>query len=465
MRMDKTDLIINRRVALQLMATAGVSLSSMGCTSAKTLKKAAPVSDINSNNTDIIGATGTRFNLQEAERVMQTLGVDALILGEGRNFQQATGCLPVIANMGWPALNLAILLTKPEPKVITVMLGFSYYYMASDLKHFSEDDVFLYTFNQIEDQTEALDSVRFFDRGEAPLSDIEKRRVLSTKSILEQKELHHSLGGALQAALKSADILNGRLAFDNPYIELLLTKYADNATLTSADDALRRIRTIKSPIEIELMRASSQINISSALAALKQIGAGASHKDLRRAYYSELSLRDANGVFMVIDHVSDEQFDADLVNGQTFLIDCVGEHLGYLGDYGRTVFIGEPEPSAIKAQNTVAKAWDSLRNKLKPGITFSDIEKFGQKAMSEQGTTYRVPFKPHSVGVFHSDHLGNGSSPPREDIVLRPGMIISIDCPVLERGIGGSVHLEDLMLITNDGAEPIHDIGHQAIIL
>jgi Xaa-Pro aminopeptidase len=211
------------------------------------------------------------------------------------------------------------------------------------------------------------------------------------------------------------------------------------------------------------MRASPTINIESAHAAVKQIGAGASHKDLRRAYYAELAKRGANGVFMVVDHVTDEQYDADLSAGQAFVIDCVGDYQGYLGDYGRTVFIGEPSKSALQAQKTVGKAWDHLRTKLKPGLKFSDISSLGQKAMFEQGTTYRVPFKPHSVGVFHSDHLGNGTSAPREDIILRPGMIISVDCPVMETGIGGSVHLEDLMLITDDGAEPIHDIGQQAI--
>ena len=85
--------------------------------------------------------------------------------------------------------------------------------------------------------------------------------------------------------------------------------------------------------------------------------------------------------------------------------------------------------------------------------------------MQEQGSTYRVSFNPHSVGVFHSDHVGDGSSAPREDIVLRPGMILSIDCPVLESGFGGSVHLEDLMLTTEDGAEPIHDPGTPAITI
>jgi len=394
---------INRRIALQLMASAGIVASS------KTLLANAEKGQTTTTKTpqstsSSFGATGTRFNLEEAQRVMHELKVDALVLGDGRNFQQATGCLPVIAKMGWPTLNLAILVAKPEPKVLIVMLGFSYYYMAADLHTFPDNDVFLYGFGVTDDIKE-------------------------------------------QAALNS------------------FRQFTPKATQTNADDALRRIRTIKSPIEIELMRASSAINVASAKAAVQQIGTGASHKDLRRAYNSELSKRDARSVFMVIDHVTDEQFDADLIDGQAFVIDCVCDHLGYLGDYGRTVFIGEPHKASRKAQITVGKAWDLLRSKLKPGLKFSEIEALGQQAMREQGTTYRVPFKPHSVGVFHSDHYGNGSSAPREDIVLRPGMIISIDCPVLEAGIGGSVHLEDLMLITEDGAEPLHDLGQQAIYI
>lgn len=35
----------------------------------------------------------------------------------------------------------------------------------------------------------------------------------------------------------------------------------------------------------------------------------------------------------------------------------------------------------------------------------------------------------------------------------------------METGIGGSINLEDLMLITEDGAEPIHDLGNQAITI
>jgi len=455
---------INRRVALQLMASAGLVASTSGRAQAQ---EANIIGAALSNTNYTFGPTGTRFNLDEAQRVMQELELNALVLGDGRNFQQATGCLPVISKMGWPTLNLAILVAEPEPRVLIVMLGFSYYYMAADLHSFPDSDVFLYGFANADEMNheQALSTFRFADRGEAPLSEIEVNRLAESRSRLEQEALHNSMGEAIQAALESADISEGQIGFDNVDIGPVLSEIIPKATQTSADDALRRIRTVKSPIEIELMRASSVINVASANAAVQKIGAGATHKDLRQAYDTELAQRGARSVFMVIDHVTDEQYDAEFSDGQAFVIDCVCDYLGYLGDYGRTVFIGEPHKSALNAQVTVGKAWDSLRDQLKPGLKFSEIEALGQKAMSEQGTTYLVPFKPHSVGVFHSDHYGNGSSAPREDIVLRPGMIISIDCPVMETGIGGSVHLEDLMLITDDGAEPLHDVGNQGIYI
>jgi len=35
---------------------------------------------------------------------------------------------------------------------------------------------------------------------------------------------------------------------------------------------------------------------------------------------------------------------------------------------------------------------------------------------------------------------------------------LSVDCPVMEAGLGGSAHLEDLTLITKTGGTPIHAV-------
>jgi Xaa-Pro aminopeptidase len=61
------------------------------------------------------------------------------------------------------------------------------------------------------------------------------------------------------------------------------------------------------------------------------------------------------------------------------------------------------------------------------------------------------------VGLQHTDAPGLG------DVVLEPGMVISVDCPVMQTGIGGSTHLEDLTLITANGSEPIHRVSAPTI--
>ena len=50
-------------------------------------------------------------------------------------------------------------------------------------------------------------------------------------------------------------------------------------------------------------------------------------------------------------------------------------------------------------------------------------------------------------------------------MVLEKNMVLSIDCPMGATGMGGSSHLEDLMLITDDGAEPINGIGSQTLMV
>ena len=87
----------------------------------------------------------------------------------------------------------------------------------------------------------------------------------------------------------------------------------------------------------------------------------------------------------------------------------------------------------------------------------------GQEALRKMGADFSISFSPHSVGLYHTDHVGTMGSPPREDIVLEPRMILSVDCPMGATGMGGSSHLEDLMLITEDGAEPINSIGTNVV--
>jgi Xaa-Pro aminopeptidase len=44
-------------------------------------------------------------------------------------------------------------------------------------------------------------------------------------------------------------------------------------------------------------------------------------------------------------------------------------------------------------------------------------------------------------------------------------MVLSVDCPVIDTGIGGSAHREDLVLITPTGFELLNEPGEELIIV
>ena len=98
-------------------------------------------------------------------------------------------------------------------------------------------------------------------------------------------------------------------------------------------------------------------------------------------------------------------------------------------------------------------------------MRFSDIGRIGREALRKAGHDYTVAFKPHSVGLEHEDQPRAGIDGRPCDIELADGMVLSVDCPLLDVGVGGTAHLEDLTLITADGSRPLHEAGPPLLVV
>src|SRR5690606_19693308 len=122
-------------------------------------------------------------------------------------------------------------------------------------------------------------------------------------------------------------------------------------------------------------------------------------------------------VWIIIDRMTSEAFDASFREGQGFLIDAVSSCGGYYGDYGRTVFVGEPVKAFVKHTDAISFAWNAIRERLRPGLRFSEIQAMGVESLRKGGFDTAVRFTPHSIGLFHTDCRGVG------DITLQEGMI------------------------------------------
>ena len=407
--------------------------------------------------------TAGPMNMPRVWEVMERQGLDGLVLGEPINVYHATGHWPFTGRTrpGAPPTLLVVISRRPGSPVALVAPRFYYYYTYIDGGFALDRPVYLHA--------DSADQARGFfeDRGEAPLDEVEAQRLSTMSHSLTTRPLEGGLIKALSTALTDMGLLGSAIGYDNSSIAAWLTLGDLAGSLHDADDALRWIRLVKSPLEIALMRQSSAINVAAIHAAVRQIRAGASYRDLRRAFYTEAAVRDGEGVSLSVDRVTSELGTGRFREGQALMVDAVSRSCGYHGDYGRTVVFGEPSRNMKAAIDAVSIGWEAIREKLRPGLRYSEISAIGREAVRRAGHGFRIAFSPHSVGLMHTDDPIQWADgfPAKFDLTLEPGMIISVDCPIVETGLGGSAHVEDLTLITADGSEPLHAVAPAGLVV
>jgi Xaa-Pro aminopeptidase len=230
---------------------------------------------------------------------------------------------------------------------------------------------------------------------------------------------------------------------------------ADNITFVPGANTFRKIRHVKSAVEIELMRIGGQKNAAAALATARSLEVGMTHADIERRFKAECAARGNTAAFIIAGVSIGLLPHAEIVPGEAILMDAVSHFRQYHGDFARTIVAGDPPKEVLRRSkaNQVGRA--AIFEMLKPGVKYSEIRSFGRDAMIKAGMPAEaIIIGPHSVGLEHGDDPMRDDTPfpMSTDVVLKPGMTITIDLPYIEVGWGAG-HNEDLILITETGFE------------
>lgn len=404
------------------------------------------------------------MNMARAFAVMEEQGLDGLVLGDPLNLFHALGHFPQMANTkgGQPPTSFALIARDGDQPTGIVTSRFLHYYTWADGRFGKPVQAWLYHENgDAGDLTPTAETDHFTDRAAAPLTGVEQRRRDALAAVPEGRRSFRDAGAAIVKAMRGMGLWKGRIGYDHPVIAAVCSHHDHPGSLIQADNILRAIRIIKSPLEIALMTRASAANVAAVNAVGPAVRAGARYSDLRALFEVEAARHGNRAVFMTVDRASSPLSDDRIEDGQALFIDGVSHYRHYHGDYARTLFVGEPRAEARRAAEAASFAWAAVREALRPGLRYSEIAAIGANAVRKAGFTDTIGFGPHSVGLLHTDEPGEiaGGFYRKADLVLAPNMILSVDCPVMDTGIGGSAHIEDLMLITADGAEPIHHMG------
>ena len=410
-------------------------------------------------------------NADRARHFMRAEGLDALVVAKPANVFYLTNHWPQLDRMGFEGSAIAIFPRDPKRPVALVMHAFLYYYTHSPESDFREREVFLYTQpvasppGSPEAEPSAGASLRLMPVVEEELVSAREWHRRSMVSDLRPPSADASW--ALASALRALGLTDATLGIDTATLADDIRRRGIGAEIREAENTLRRVRLVKSSVEVALMRSAAEQNAAAAMAAARRVREFGSTRQLRATFFAEAAMRGNIGHFMIIDGSSSEVLDEPIHDGMALSIDCVSTFRHYHGDFGRTIFVGEPNARMRGICNAIALAWQDIQEALRPGLRFADIPQLGRESLRKQGMSLNVGFTPHSVGLFHTDHPQPSLVGPRvpEALVLEENMILSVDCPVFEAGLGGTAHLEDLMLITAEGAEPIHAVPEPVIVV
>lgn len=226
----------------------------------------------------------------------------------------------------------------------------------------------------------------------------------------------------------------------------------------SLKDVLGDLRSVKEPAEIEALTAAASLHAEAFNEVAGVIRPGAVERDLALALEFALKRRGAeeksfdfivaSGPRGALPHgiASDRRIGA----GELVTIDFGCRLNGYHADETVTVAVGEPPDRLRVVFDTVLHAHDLALAAVAPGVPLVDLDRIARDRIASSG-----------FGEYFGHGLGHGiglevhEAPvlsTRSKAVARPGMVFTIEPGVYLPGLGG-VRIEDMVLVTESGAE------------
>jgi Xaa-Pro dipeptidase len=267
---------------------------------------------------------------------------------------------------------------------------------------------------------------------------------------------------ALVAAMKEKGLARGKIGLDEmgitPQCMDQLKSLLPDATFVRSFSLFERVRSIKTPAEITILRQAARITERAIEAALAIAKEGVTEREMLRAFNACLAQNDAAPVVGCIGFgtrtamINVQPSDRALKRGDLIRFDVGGRYRHYRSDMSRGAALGEPAAKIAKYYSAVEKGVLRAYDIIKPGLKVSELFTHVVETVRREGIPhFKRSHVGHGIGV-------DGYDPPNisESFsgVLEENMVICIETPYYELGFAG-LQVEDMVRVTKDGAESL----------
>ncbi|MBP1858650.1 M24 family metallopeptidase [Rhizobium herbae] len=270
--------------------------------------------------------------------------------------------------------------------------------------------------------------------------------------------------GLARALLAEKRLDKGRIGVEFDGLSVidfhLLSEALPGAELVDASDLVRRLKMIKSPIEIGHLRTAVELAEAGIATLRETIDVGVSRDALAAAWEkgvrAEAARRNVQNLTGLWEYVSVGENPwtrgGVIQRGDLVKVDVGCLIAGYTSDTGRTFVCGMPSPLQARLFDALQTAYDAGLPLLRPGIAMSEVHGITTEAMAKAG------FPSYTRGHFgHGLGAGLGSEEwpflsRQSDVIIEPGMVLAFETPWYVDCVGGMI-IENQLLITADGHE------------
>ena len=410
------------------------------------------------------------FNQDRARRIMDERGLDALVASTARNVYYASGFWTRISEWGFQENQAAVLIPRdPAKEPVLVVPEFAIAGLLETptwIPQVRTTEFLNTSFVAHEPEPVRLDPLQ---------ADVERL-------------YHDKVRGGLAAnivdgtrdAIAEAGLAGARIGFD----DLRLAQHVGAAlpTLRTLDghDAWLDIRKVKTAREIEFLRRGAAINEDGLRDILPAIRPGVPWKRVATQFRNHVQAAGAN----VMSAQKALQFGAeyggvyfpDLMfadndwlvrDGQTIIFESWGTYSNYAFDVSRTVHVGQPSREYRDLCATISAGQQEAVKHLRAGISTHEA----WAAISAIAYAMDVPTPKKTLVFFHSiglDIIELPSGYPAfgrlKDFALEENTVINFEYLYFGHSVA-PYHLESSYLITRDGAECLHTLPHELIVV
>ncbi len=233
---------------------------------------------------------------------------------------------------------------------------------------------------------------------------------------------------------------------------------------------VERLRMVKEPEEIKILRKAVLLGASLFDVALRKIWPGVTEASV--AGEMEYAARKAGAEGMSFDTIVASGKRSALPHGRAsqakvpkrgFVIFDFGVILaGYCSDLTRTLYVGAPDSRSATMYEVVKEAQLAGIASVRAGVTAEEVDRATRRVLDKAG-----------FGRFFTHSTGHGvgleiHEPPRlgqkQSEVLQPGMVITIEPGIYVPGVGG-VRIEDMVVVTERGCEVLTPTTKDLIVI